>query len=992
MPSRPLRQFVATLLLLIQLCTSATAAVSVQSVDEAAIRAIVERYLDAYSKKDLDAIAQLWSDKSPDLGQMKARLKDFFSSNNQIEAKNCRFRQLKIEDDLATALVTFEVAALEAKTNKPSLGLGKGSEKITFIREAGEWRIWQDASAEEELAPRLVAATGNEEREKLLAEDNELLTPALGRSIYRIGERFRMQLDFEQALKAYDLMKVIGERTGDKYMLAISDNVTGVILVLLGDYEGGLKSFNESIQLRQQLGRRDLLTIPLDISAAAYGQQGDFSRALENAYTALAIVEEEGDASGVADLNYRIGILNLTQSNLDLALEYLKRALSASEERRNTALVAQALESISTTYSMRGDYGAALDAAQKALNVMGNPTSGISAAAMFRSIGNTHQTFGKYSLALEYHLKALPEIEKAGVKYLLASLLTSIGTDYYFLGDYEKALEYTLRASGVARQSNLIEPLSQSLACVGLAYKALGRLDEARRSFDEAIALNETLRRQVWGGVQEQQRFFEQKTLPYYAMIELLVAEKKYDAALSYAEQAKGRVLLDVIRGGRAGIAKTMSPEESQQEKRLSQSVASLNTKIQGESALPRPNQERLAGFKASLEQARLAEEAFRAKLYAAHPELRVKRGESRALTLDQAGELLTDSATALLEYAVAGDHTFLFVLTGSSQKPLLNVYDLKIKRKELIDRVEKLNQRIANNDIEYAALASELYGSLVAPARDQLQGKTRLVIVPDDVLWETPFQALRSADGRFLVQSAAISYAPSLTVLREIVRSRKHPSATTLLAMGNPKLAGQTISRSKNALMSASFEPLPEAERMVNELSQMYGDKAKVYVGAEAREDLFKAEAGNYRILQLATHGVINNASPMYSHLALAQGNDAKEDGLLEAWEIMQLDLNADLAVLSACDTARGKIGAGEGVIGLAWALFVAGCPTTVVSQWKVESSSTVELMLAFHRNLRSGVSKGEAMRQASMRLMADKKYNHPFYWAGFIVVGDAN
>ena len=107
----------------------------------------------------------------------------------------------------------------------------------------------------------------------------------------------------------------------------------------------------------------------------------------------------------------------------------------------------------------------------------------------------------------------------------------------------------------------------------------------------------------------------------------------------------------------------------------------------------------------------------------------------------------------------------------------------------------------------------------------------------------------------------------------------------------------------------------------------------------SEAREDRVKAEAGQAGILHFATHGMLNNASPMYSHLVLAPG-DKNEDGLLEAWEVMQLDLKADLVVLSACETARGRYGAGEGMIGLTWALFVAGVPTTVVSQWKVESA----------------------------------------------------
>ena len=134
-----------------------------------------------------------------------------------------------------------------------------------------------------------------------------------------------------------------------------------------------------------------------------------------------------------------------------------------------------------------------------------------------------------------------------------------------------------------------------------------------------------------------------------------------------------------------------------------------------------------------------------------------------------------------------------------------------------------------------------------------------------------------------------------------------------------------------------------------------------------------------------------------MYSHLVLAQG-DKNEDGLLEAWELMQLDLKADLAVLSACETARGRFGAGEGVIGLTWAMFVAGAPATVVSQWKVESASTRDLMLGFHRqperrrSAKAKVTKAEALRQAALKLMKNPETSHPFYWAGFVLVGDGN
>ena len=128
-----------------------------------------------------------------------------------------------------------------------------------------------------------------------------------------------------------------------------------------------------------------------------------------------------------------------------------------------------------------------------------------------------------------------------------------------------------------------------------------------------------------------------------------------------------------------------------------------------------------------------------------------------------------------------------------------------------------------------------------------------------------------------------------------------------------------------------------------------------------------------------------------MYSRLVLAQDeNNSKEDGLLEAWEIMNLDLPAEMVVLSACETARGRVGAGEGVIGLTWSVFVAGSPTTVVSQWKVDAASTNDLMVEFHRRAMNGEGKAQALRQAMLKVLRGERWKHPFYWAGFVVVGD--
>jgi CHAT domain-containing protein len=231
--------------------------------------------------------------------------------------------------------------------------------------------------------------------------------------------------------------------------------------------------------------------------------------------------------------------------------------------------------------------------------------------------------------------------------------------------------------------------------------------------------------------------------------------------------------------------------------------------------------------------------------------------------------------------------------------------------------------------------------------------------------------------------------------------RGSSSHALTTLLALGNPNLSGPPREASGESARrdesDMGFGPLPEAEKEVKTLARLYGaGNSHAFIGAEAREAVVKTEGPKYEVLHFATHGLLDNRNPMFSYLVLAQtAGDPNEDGLLEAREIVNLDLHAKLAVLSACQTARGWVGAGEGVIGMSWALFVAGVPTTVASQWKVDSASTTSLMIDFHRRLtmkraNSREAKAEALRQAALELLRSERYRHPFYWAGFVMVGD--
>jgi CHAT domain-containing protein len=186
----------------------------------------------------------------------------------------------------------------------------------------------------------------------------------------------------------------------------------------------------------------------------------------------------------------------------------------------------------------------------------------------------------------------------------------------------------------------------------------------------------------------------------------------------------------------------------------------------------------------------------------------------------------------------------------------------------------------------------------------------------------------------------------------------------------------------------------LPEAERQVEQLRDLYGERSTTYLGPLATESRFKAEAPKHRIIHLASHGLFEEGSPLYSSVVLSRGAEASpDDGLLEAWELLELTLDADVVILSACETGRGRIASGEGLVGTTWALLASGARATIVSQWKVEASSATQLMGALHRRLARGDrGKAEQLRLATLEVLRNPRYAHPFYWAPFVLVGDSN
>ncbi|HEV7858147.1 MAG TPA: CHAT domain-containing protein [Pyrinomonadaceae bacterium] len=831
-------------------------------------------------------------------------------------------------------------------------------------------------------------------------------------ALNKIGVVYEKQGDYAQALDHYERSLKIRDEVGDKTYIAESWHNIGEIYYLQGDYEKALEYYGKSLALQESMS----LTDALDQVAFAqllhdigiiYEEQGNYARALEYYERSVKYKKSAGIERELEGTFNNIGEIHLAQGNYRLASEYFQESLKMSRALGHRALEAQALNNIARIYTSQANYDAALKFHQDALKLDQELGNRAQLALTLDYIGSLYGATRQYELALKNYGQSLEIKEALPDRAGVAETLNHIARIQRWQHNDAESLRLAERASDLARLVGRRGTLWQARTLAGQAYVSLAQPAQARKAFEEAISTIETMRATVAGDERQQQGFFEDKVAPYLAIMELLLDQKEPGKALAYAERAKARVLLDVLQTGRINIARALTPEEQAQERALNHQLVALNKEVYQENQRQSADTLALGQLNARLEKVRLDYEALQTRLYTNHPELVTQRGEAQPLRLEEAGGLINDTKTALLEFVSTDQRTYLFVLdrkeTGGS--PHLKTYRLDIKGAELQDQVERYRQQLANRDLSFRETARRLYELLLKPAREQLQGKSELVIVPDAALWDLPFQALQPSDNHYLLEDYAISYAPSLTVLREMVRLRQKrsnnaPVKTTLLAFGNPATGKEPVAHDKSSQRGGQLVPLPDAEKEVNALRQLYGaERSTVYTGADAREERFKRESGNYRILHLATHSVLNDTTPLYSYILLSQ--DAKgesEDGLLEAREIMNLDLKADLVVLSACETARGRVGAGEGMIGLTWSLFVAGSPTLVVSQWKVESASTTQLMVEFHRLLKAemdrpaseGSAAASALRLASLKLMHSDQYRHPFYWAGFVVVGE--
>jgi CHAT domain-containing protein len=806
---------------------------------------------------------------------------------------------------------------------------------------------------------------------------------------------------YDEALKIYQQSLAQKRLAGDKEGQASTLLNIGNVMFETGKSDEALARYKDSYDIALSIGSPRHESDALGDIGGLYSQLGRYGLALTNLNESLKIDDAVGDKVSRAETLLEIsGVYNKT-GRASEALANLEKSILIFKSQGLKIEEAKALSSIAVMRAAQlqsrlseSEFKTSLDLENETGDLAGKADTLTGLSDLYLELGRLDEAVTSARQAVQIaHGIGSPALE-AAARLALAKALQSQHRSGESLDAFHAALDVA---------ENIVPEVSIE------AHTGLGELEIEAQRWNEAAdecekALDEI--DPVQAGVGDpllKLAFSKRQSNAANCRVAALIALQRNEEAFKTTERSKARSLLSAMGGDRI----TENGFTSEEKDRLKL----LGSKVQGLSFTlhTTPSQE----VYDRLVKAKEAEDALRHNLYLLHPEVFAQPNIEKSLALSDTAALLPDSKRALLEYVVGEKSSLVFVIRrpADSEPPTLAVIPLSVGKEELEKSTGNFREELVQSAAKLPE-AGKLYDALIAPAEPALKGVSTLGIVPDESMWGIPFSALRDHSGQYLVRRFSSYYAPSLTSLlsmEKLTDTRPNKEPRSMFLVGNPTLGP---SHELKIPPDLDFKELPATGREVTRIAALAASRgirvAPPLTGMKATKSRVKSAWGQYALIHLATHGFYDDINPLYSGVLLAQDpKDTAEYGVLEAREVMEQDLKADLVVLSACDTARGKIYGGEGPVGLSWSLFAAGTPATLLTQWHVDEEisdgknaklfPTATLMESFYKRWGFGlrkkdmVSKSEALQQAQQEMLHSANYAHPHFWAPFVLIGDS-
>jgi len=869
----------------------------------------------------------------------------------------------------------------------------------------------------------------------------------IGRTLNGLGSVHFKRGDYDSALVYYREAKAVRERLGRPADLGTTLAYIGNVYYRLGNLKEARAHYEAALDQLGENGPKSPVSEARIGLANVWSDLGDNREAARIYGEEIAAALARGDTLWAARIRGNLGLVTFRLGQHAEAIQELqaaKGALTRADDRYELSTI---LNRMGLVYQDLSDYSRALSAFQEsnrlAVESENRQVQGNSLVNMGLTYYRMHvldRAQSSYDQALEVYgaladsvemnevkgMIALVKIEKGQLEDALAlyqgvlafdaarGLQTSmayahgnIAVVLDRLGRSEEARHEFARGADLARDLRRNDILWPCWLGIGQTFERSGGLDSARVYNNQAI---DVLEMQRGGSFSDETKaaFLGQWSYVYEDQIRVLAELYQRDGARSHIEEAlqisergKARAFLDALAEGNVDVDQSLDPETRHRIKELEVAQNEIRHRLRGADAgVPADT---LAAWKKDL---RELEKSFadldeQSRLRNPHY---AKLGTNRPLSLTEIRRrLLHDDGALLLEYSLGDSGSYLFAVTNREAKlfalPRRSDIETEVRRIRSV-----LSSPAAAGDAQFMDSATRLYGMVLSPGRDLLAKSSSVIIVPDGLLHLLPFDVLfekapaaggtKDRDALFAklpytLATRRVCYGPSASVLALMASAKSEESkGRRLLAVGDPVFRAAGAAPDSSAL-----SPLPESRTEVQSIASRFSPKDRdVLLGMDAREKTITQPdfLEKYRIIHFATHGLVDQRHPERSSLALAYPQDPDEDGYLQASEIYRLHMNADLVVLSACETGLGRMVRGEGVLGLPRAFFYAGAKSVLVSLWSVSDRSTAQLMTSFYTSL---INKGEPTSRAltSAKAMLRKKEStaHPFYWAPFVLIG---
>lgn len=945
--------------------------------------------------------------------------------------------------------VEFELLTEEASKASAEYDHAKAVQllKQAFQLAEQEQAVDQSIDSGLKLAGAYLNSANNHEANRLLKElsaayNEQMNEQRKARVAFQLGRSYGNLGQHQTSFKHYVQSEGYARAIDDSVQLARSLVAKSISAIYLGEYDESVEILGEARNINRTDSTHIIYANMTLYTALNYaGKKSEGYPYLEEAYELSKLV---GNLNFLKQTLYYLASYVISNHNLRKGFALIKEGLEIAKITNDREMVAYFQKELGDQYKRLNEPEKALsffNEAQRFYSETGNLTQSNN---LLLSIGQVYVSGKNYGSAEPLYQKMYEQAKKVQNEYQIVLSLVGMFHLYLAQNDLITAKRYLDEAYTVAKESDSdrvkawtyqrYANLPDSVLNFSERKKMGNRWLNIAKNQSEALYLNASMKYaelleetnpdsaflyadEVFGMVEKRRKSTSSDALrslvnadflEFYYKVGDWYATYRNDLEKTFQlfEEAKSRALFDeLVETKKAPLLRVENPETI----RLLEQQKAIDK-----------NYQRMYSNRSAEEKRKLAQEIAEMELEyevnldnikTSQPEWK-QLDKTELVSLTEAQALL-DNKTVLLNYAILPEKLLIFVLS-SKKASLIQVPTSHGFKEQLTSAVN--SYRDALIQLEEEALltvrSTQLSNWLLKPVEELLSGKEHLVVIPDGALNLLPFESLRMND-RYLIETHSVKYIPSVSVYKEIQNPHRETERGVLAVAGSGFEQGDALfeARAQN-----SFATLPFALAEIDSVARVYNG-AVILKNEEVTEAGFKKQAlDTYKYVHFATHGEINEVSPSQSGLILSKKINTEslfgEDGFLNAREIAQTPLKADLVVLSACNTGSGKVINGEGVMGLQRAFLIAGASSVLTSLWSIYDRSTPTFMGRFYAYLSEYETdefgmvnrflrwadwyepelvdyKTIALRDAKRAMLKHPYYNHPAHWAPFVITG---